>query len=107
VAVFLRRIADEIREQLDSDLVPPGDARLLFDIYAVLALALGEKVTATDVHNAWAAWMAARDPDHPSLVPFNELDRATAAADKPFVEAIRVVARNLSVDRAVTRDATS
>jgi hypothetical protein len=49
----------------------------------------GRDVSAADVHNAWAAWMLARDPEHRSIRPFQELDPETQASDLPFVEAIR------------------
>jgi hypothetical protein len=81
-------------------LVPPSDlpdenSRLLFRIYAVLALAKGEAVTAEDVHNAWVAWASSINADHESLVPFNELDHETASFDKPYVEAIHEASRRL------------
>ena len=54
---------------------------------------LRESVTAADVHNAWAAWMASKDGDHEALVPFHELSRATIDEDQSFVAAIRAVAQ--------------
>jgi hypothetical protein len=83
--------------------VPPGklpdeDTINLFRTYAVLLLAKGEAVTLEDVHNAWSAWMAARDPRHDSLVPFSSLSPDVAEADRPFLEAIRSVAKGLVSD---------
>jgi hypothetical protein len=90
---YIDDVAAEIRRRLDPELLPEGDADELFRMYAVLALAKGEAVQPEDVHDAWSAWMAARDPGHSSLRPFDELDDETRAADAPFVEAIRAVAR--------------
>jgi hypothetical protein len=56
---------------------------------------------AGDVHNAWAAWMLARDPEHRSIRPFEELDAETQAADLPFVEAIRSAASGSTGDPSV------
>jgi hypothetical protein len=50
-------------------------------------------VTRADVHNAWAAWMSGRDPAHPQLKPYPDLDPDIAARDQRYVDAIREVAR--------------
>lgn len=68
----------------------------LFRLYAVLALAKGEAVTAEDVHNAWVAWTQDSDTVHSEVRPFSELDHATQAEDDPYAEAIRLAARELS-----------
>jgi hypothetical protein len=81
------RIRDEVPEPQRGE-----NALDLFRLYAVLALAKGESVDASDVHNAWAAWMQQREPDHDALRPFEELDEETREADSPFVLAIRAVA---------------
>jgi hypothetical protein len=86
---YLTEIADAIRFEVNPDLLPAGDTASLFRIYAVLALAKGDRVTAEDVHNAWAAWMTESDPDHPSIKPFNELSADAKRQDEPFVDAIR------------------
>jgi hypothetical protein len=70
-----------------------SDVAHLFRIYAVLLLAQGVHVTAADVHNAWAAWMAGRNPQHDQLKPYPELDSEMAWRDQRYVEAIRQVAR--------------
>lgn len=73
------------------------DVRALFRLYAVLAVAKGEAVTAEDVHNAWSAWMQQADPHHDSLRPFDELDSTTQAADDPYVDAIHAASRELAL----------
>jgi hypothetical protein len=92
---YLDDVAARIRRHVPADALPEGDLDALFRLYAVLALAKGEAVTAEDVHNAWAAWMQASDAGHASIRPFAELDHATRAADDPYVEAIRATAREL------------
>lgn len=92
---YLDELAERIRANVSPDALPSGDTRPLFRLYAVLALAKGEQVTSRDVHNAWAAFMAQQDPDHESLVPFDELDSDTRDEDTPYVLAIREAARAL------------
>lgn len=88
---YLDHLAVRIRDQVPE--AQRGETELgLFRLYAVLALAKGGAVEPSDVHNAWAAWMQERDPDHDALRPFDQLDRETQDADSPFVAAIRAVA---------------
>lgn len=75
--------------------MPEGDADLLFRMYAVLALAVGEKVEAANVHDAWSAWMSQSDPRHDSIQPFDKLSEDVRIQDEPFAEAIRKVAASL------------
>jgi hypothetical protein len=86
---YLDELASRIEQALPPELRPREDARSLFRLYAVLALVKGRAVGAVDVHNAWAAWMLDRDPEHRSIRPFEELDPETKASDLPFVEAIK------------------
>jgi hypothetical protein len=64
----------------------------------VLALVKGEATTAADVHDAWSAWKAERDPQNADIRPFGELPEPTRAADEPFAAAIREVARGIPAD---------
>lgn len=91
---YLTRVAEQIRTQVPAELLPDDEAPELFLAYAVLARVKGAGVTASDVHDAWCAWMATRKPDHESLVPFSELPEDVQREDSPFVSAIRAVARS-------------
>jgi hypothetical protein len=91
---YIRRLADDIRARVPGDVIP-NDADGLFLIYAALALAKGERVNGRDVHNAWAAWMASRDPSHDSIKPYDELPADVRREDGPFVLAIRGAASAL------------
>jgi hypothetical protein len=92
VIVYLTEYAEQIRREVPAALLPAGDTDELFRAYAVLLLAKGSQVSLADVHNAWAAWMAGRDPDHPALIEFDRLPPRTAQLDRPFLEAIHRVA---------------
>jgi hypothetical protein len=93
---YLDQIARHIRSEVSATNLPEADTHALFRIYAVLLLAKGAEVTTADVHNAWSAWMSERDPLHESLVPFDELPAEAVEQDKPYVEAVRSVARAMS-----------
>ncbi|MGH2783574.1 MAG: DUF7701 domain-containing protein, partial [Thermoleophilaceae bacterium] len=77
---YLDELATEIERQVPADVLPDGDTRSLFRLYALLALAKGRAVNAVDVHHAWAAWMQERDPHHRSIKPFEELDAETQSS---------------------------
>ena len=93
---YLDLLASKIELLIPRDLLPAENARPLFRLYAVLALAKGTAVEAMDVHNAWAAWMQEQDPEHRSIKPFGELDIATQTSDEPFAQAIREVAKHIN-----------
>jgi hypothetical protein len=93
---YLDQVANTIMKHLDPDDLPDDDdINSLLLAYAVLLLAKGENVTREDVHNAWVAWMTARNKNHDSLVPFSELTSDTQSEDSPYVLAIRAAAREL------------
>jgi hypothetical protein len=90
---YVDEVADAIRARVATGRLPNADTAALFRLYAVLALAKGEAVTLQDVHDAWAAWMSGRDPEHASLRPFDELSAEVQDADAPYRDAIHAVAR--------------
>lgn len=82
-----------IRAALTGEAAPPDNSEALFRLYAVLLRVCGEQVGLADVHDAWSAWMAMEDPAHPAIVPFAELPPDKQEQDRPYVDAIRAVAR--------------
>lgn len=84
---------DQVTTALAKEL--PGQDPALLRLYALLALTKGRDTTLEDVHDAWALYRGTTNPDHPDLVPFNELDEATQELDRPFAEAIRRAATRL------------
>jgi hypothetical protein len=93
--IYIDEIAADIAGRVPAHLLPDEDTKPLFRLYALLALAKGDRVSAADVHDAWAVWMTERNSDHRSLKPFSELDAETRRSDEPFVEAIRAAAAAL------------
>ena len=100
---YLDDLANAIHSLISPELLPTGDTRDLFRMYAVLALAKGDRVVAEDVHDAWTAWMSARDPSHSSLRPLAELPPDVQASDRPYLEAVRTVARERHLGRDARR----
>ena len=92
---YIFDIAQRIRREVPQEVLPDEDTDLLFLMYAVLVLTVGEDVRAEDVHDAWSAWMTYRDPSHESIKPFAQLSPETKETDQPFVEAIRKIASQL------------
>jgi hypothetical protein len=89
---YLSELAGAIRDQVDPNRLPDEPVDDLVRSYAVLALTVGPEVTPADVHDAWVAWMIPRSPEHPALLPYDELEPKAAAQDAHFVAAIRSIA---------------
>lgn len=99
-ANYLDAVALMIREEVPIEALPDhSDAMPLFRTYAVLLEALGQEVSARDVHNAWVAWMLDRDEIHDALVPYEALAPEVAKQDLPFVQAIHRVTLKLATSR--------
>jgi hypothetical protein len=92
---YLDEIASAVRGAVPACVEVPDDTCELFVLYAVLVRTCGERTTARDVHDAWSAWMGAKDPSHPSLVPFEDLPPEVQSEDTPYVQAVRTVASRL------------
>lgn len=87
--------AQDVIDALNRHL--PGQDPEIIRNYALLALALGEDTTGRDVHNAWAMWRSHTRPDHPDLVPFDELTPEIQAYDDEYVDAIHEVVLELDL----------
>jgi hypothetical protein len=90
--MYLDEIAAAIRTRIPDGRMPSADTDDLLQIYAVLARAKGTDVSCSDVHDAWSAWMSNRDPNHESLIPFDDLPDHVKSEDAVFADAIRAAA---------------
>lgn len=93
---YLQAVAARIRRRVPKHLVSDNDTETLFLMYAVLALSKGTEVTPEDVHNAWNAWMVSRGESHDAMVPYSDLSEEKRQEDRPFADAIRDVASEIS-----------
>lgn len=98
MTAYLDEDARLIRSLLPATARPPGDDAALFLGYAVLMRAKGLETTAEDVHDTWAAWMLARTPHHPAIVPFADLPADTQAMDVPYAQAIHAATRRRAAE---------
>jgi hypothetical protein len=90
---YLDADADLIRNYLPEGTDVPEDSDYLFVLYAVLLRAKGPDTQASDVHDAWSAWMARTDPTHDSIRPYEDLPTSLRDEDAPFLTAIRQAAQ--------------
>lgn len=74
----------------------PGLDPELARLYALLALTRGTRTSLQDVHDAWAVWRNNTQPDHPSLVPFDQLAPEAQELDRAYMDAIHHTARQVS-----------
>jgi hypothetical protein len=70
----------------------PGCAEELLDLYTLLAMTTGEDTTLENIHDAWAVWQNGIDPQHRSLVPFEELSKPVQELDRKYMEAVHLAA---------------
>ena len=66
----------------------PGLPDRLTDLYALLCLTRGVNTTLRDVHDAWAIWRHQARPDHPAIVPFDELTPDVQELDRKYADGI-------------------
>lgn len=90
---YLDADADLIRSCLPEGTGVPDDSDELFVLYAVLMRAKGEDTQASDVHDAWSAWMSNTDPGHESIRPYDLLEPSVRDEDMPFLTAIHLAAQ--------------
>lgn len=80
-------------EALRAGLGPAdGSDTELLRFYALLVHTTGINTTLEDVHTAWALWREQSRPEHPDLVPFEQLSPEVAEYDRPYRDLIRHVA---------------
>jgi len=90
---YLSEDASLIFSFLPEGVLPPEDSDSLFILYAVLMRVKGVDVSASDVHDAWSAWMLINGKSHQALIPFDGLSAEIKREDDPYVTAIRDAAR--------------
>jgi hypothetical protein len=75
------------------DEVESAEDERLIDLYTLLLLSRGQQTTLEDIHDAWVVWRSRTRADHPSIVPFAELERRVQDMDRPYAEAVHAAAR--------------
>jgi hypothetical protein len=77
-----------------SDLVRllPHCDGILLNLYALLVMTRGVNTSLEDVHDAWSIWQNLSDPEHRSLIPFDQLTPEVQELDRKYMGAIHYVA---------------
>ena len=86
---YIDALASEIESNLAEGDRPDRREQELYRLYALLVLVKGTEVSLGDVHQAWSVWMVGDNPEHPALVPFDELSTEQQHQDSPYAVAIR------------------
>lgn len=83
----------EIIEQLNAKL--PGLDPTLINFYALLVQVRPFNCSLENVHDAWAIWKNTTNPNHKSLIPFEDLSVEVQDLDHKYMVAIREVALDM------------
>lgn len=84
-------------EQVRADLAKRIDVEpALLDLYTLLAIVRGAQTTWEDVHDAWSVWANQTQPNHQSIVPFDELSKRVQEMDKEYADAIKATASEIN-----------
>lgn len=84
---YVTRIQDRLAAAL------PGCDEQLLGLYTLLALTSGKNTSLEAVHDAWSVWRTTTRPDHPSIVPFDELKPEVQELDRKYADAIHDAAQ--------------
>lgn len=95
MTTYVQTVIDALEEEL------PNQSETIIGLYALLAMSKGTGTTMEDVHDAWAVWRAYTRPDHPDLIPFDQLTDEVKAYDEKYLIAIQRVSINLGLDKPV------
>lgn len=95
LGTYVEQMRDRLGAELGNDEIAGWgeNTELLLDLYTLLALTRGDDVTSQDVHDAWSVAIQRSDPEHRSLVPFDELAPDVQAMDDRYRDAIAAAAR--------------
>lgn len=84
---YVKNAKEVLRETFEENNLVVGDN--LLDLYTLLLLTKGLKVTEKDVHEAWAIYTNQINPRHKSLIPFEDLTKEVQNLDTPYTEVIK------------------
>lgn len=87
---YFDAVSAKLREHL-----PDVDIRFI-RVYTLLILVKGEDTTMEDVHDAWSFVTTPQNPNHKSLIPFNNLTEEIQEYDRKYMEIIHKVSKEIS-----------
>jgi hypothetical protein len=71
----------------------------LLQVYALLVFVVGERCTKRNIHDAWSSWQNLTQPEHRSLLPFDQLTKEVQRLDETYRLAVVEVARAIDVPK--------
>ena len=84
----------KIYELLDKELKMKGTTyEGLLETYGLLVLTVGENCTQEHIHDAWSIWQNKTQPEHRSLIPFNNLTKDVQELDESYRKVVIKVAK--------------
>lgn len=84
----------EIQKLLNDELEMVGTSyEDMLEVYGLLVLTVGVNCTNKHVHDAWSIWQNKTQPEHRSLIPFEELTKEVQELDNLYRKAIIKVAK--------------
>ena len=86
---------EEIRKELDDILNMGVVCDGLLDLYTLLVFTVGKNCTNKHIHDAWSIWQSMTEPEHRSLLPFDELKTEVQDLDIEYRDAVIKVANQL------------
>ena len=84
---YIKNAKEVLRETFEENDLQVDDK--LLDLYTLLLLTKGLKVTGKDVHEAWGIYTNQVNPRHKSLIPFEDLTKEVQNLDTPYTETIK------------------
>lgn len=90
---YIQIVEDKLEERLKMRGTPYED---LLQVYGLLVFVVGERCTKRNIHDAWSVWQNLTQPEHRSLLPFDELTREVQRLDEEYRRAVVAVAKELA-----------
>lgn len=91
---YIQSVQDKLDEKLKMRGTPYEG---LLETYGLLVLTVGSKCTQKHIHDAWSVWQNLTQPEHRSLIPFEELTKEVQELDEPYRVAVVEVAKELGL----------
>ena len=86
---YIEQVKEELATYIDVE-------DELLDLYVLLVVIRGVRTTKENVHDAWAVWKNKTDPQHKSMIPFNDLTKEVQELDREYTEAIIETAEKIN-----------
>lgn len=90
---YIQTVEDKLEERLKMRGTPYEG---LLQVYALLVFVAGERCTKRNIHDAWSGWQNLTNPEHRSLIPFDDLTREVQRLDEEYRLAVVAVAKEIA-----------